>query len=466
MRPATLAEVARAMGTEPPASHANAVVGGAATDSRKVREGNLFFALRGRTDGADFAPEAHLRGAVATVATRQLDVPTLVVEDPEKALQGLARWTLLREDAPLPTVVGITGTVGKTTTKDALATILRHAGKRVSATAGNLNNEIGLPLTVLSADSRTEVLVLEMGATHAGDIEHLCGIAPPEVGVLTAISPVHLDSFGSLEALAAAKGELALALPQSGTLIAPSGAPEAATGSGRDLGRRISFARDDGDTKADTKGRADLVASEIEGRDEGLRFVAKIGDESAEVRSPVFGTHLVEPLLAALGGALALGLDLQTAARGLSRLRRTGLRGDVYRLRDDIVVYDDSYNASPASVAAVLEYGAEQATRQGRRLVVVLGGMFELGPCAREYHREAGELAAEVGVDLLVCVGDEARWYAEAFSGKTLFYVDAATAAEAVREDLRGGDYLVVKGSRGVGLDALTRRLRESLALV
>ena len=138
----------------------------------------------------------------------------------------------MRQDAPAPAVVGITGTVGKTTTKDALATILRHAGKRVSATAGNLNNEIGLPLTVLAADPRTEVLVLEMGATHAGDIEHLCAIAPPEIGVLTAISPVHLDSFGTLEDLAAAKGELALALPESGTLVSPAAAPEAATGAG------------------------------------------------------------------------------------------------------------------------------------------------------------------------------------------------------------------------------------------
>jgi UDP-N-acetylmuramoyl-tripeptide--D-alanyl-D-alanine ligase len=457
VRPATLTEVARAIGADLPTAHADALVARAAIDSRKVRKGDLFFAMRGRTDGADFAPEAHLRGAVATVATRPLDVPTLVVEDSEKALQRLARWTLVRPDAPSPTVVDITGTVGKTTTKDALATILRHSGKRISATEGNLNNELGLPLTVLSADPRTEVLVLEMGATHAGDIETLCGIAPPEIGILTAISPVHLDSFGSLEGLAAAKGELALALPETGTLVAPVNAPERATGSGRNLGRRITFARE---------GDADLVASGIEGREEGLRFVATIDRESAEIRSPVFGTHLVEPLLAALGGALALGLDLEVAAGGLSRLRRTGLRGDVYRLKDDIVVYDDSYNASPAAVAAVLEYGAEQATQQGRRLVVVLGGMFELGPCAREYHREAGKLADEVGVDLLACVGDEARWYAEAFGGKTLFYEDAATAAESLRDELRGGDYLIVKGSRGVELDTLTRKLRESLALV
>jgi UDP-N-acetylmuramoyl-tripeptide--D-alanyl-D-alanine ligase len=456
VRPATLAEVARAVGADLPTTHVNMLVTGAAIDSRKVREGDVFFALRGRTDGADFAPEAHLRGAVATVAARRLDVPTLVVDDPLKAMQRLARWTLVRGDAPSPTVVGITGTVGKTTTKDALATILRHAGTRVSATAGNLNNEIGLPLTVLSADPRTEVLVLEMGATHAGDIEYLCGIAPPEIGVLTAISPVHLDSFGSLEALAAAKGELALALPDSGTLVAPAAAPAAATGKGRNLSR-ITFARD---------GDADLVASEIEGRNEGLRFVAHHGEESSEVRSPVFGTHLVEPLLASLGGALALGLGLEEGARGLSRLRRTGLRGDVYRLREDITVYDDTYNASPAAVAAVLKYGGDQATRQGRRLVVVLGGMFELGACARAYHQEAGRLAGEVGVDLLVCVGDEARWYAETFPGKALYYEDAETAAGALREELKSGDYLIVKGSRGVGLDALTRKLRESLALV
>jgi UDP-N-acetylmuramoyl-tripeptide--D-alanyl-D-alanine ligase len=296
-----------------------------------------------------------------------------------------------------------------------------------------------------------------MGATHAGDIKHLCAIARPDIGVLTAISPVHLDSFGSLEGLAATKGELALSLPESGTLVAPAGAPETATGSGRKLDRRITFAR---------AGEADLVASGIEGRDEGLRFVASIAGESVEVRSPVFGTHLVEPLLAALGGALALGLGLEHAARGLSLLRRTGLRGDIYRLREDITVYDDSYNASPAAVAAVLRYGADQARRQRRRLVVVLGGMFELGACARAYHREAGELAARVGVDLLVCVGDEARWYAETFPGRALFYSNAESAADALQGELRARDYMIVKGSRGVGLDTLTRALRESLALV
>jgi UDP-N-acetylmuramoyl-tripeptide--D-alanyl-D-alanine ligase len=455
VRPATLLETAQAMGARLQTPHLNAIVGGAAIDSRKVREGDLFFALHGRTDGADFAPEAHLRGAVATVAPRRLEVPTLVVNDPLEALQKLARWTLLRQDTPA--VVGITGTVGKTTTKDALATILRHAGKRVSATAGNLNNEIGLPLTILASDPRTEVLVLEMGATHAGDIQYLCAIAPPDIGVLTAISPVHLDSFGTLESLAAAKGELALSLPESGTLVAPAGAPQTATGSGRKLGRRITFAR---------AGEADLLASGIEATDEGLRFVASTAGESAEVRSPVFGTHLVEPLLAALGGALALGLGLEQAARGLSRLQRTGLRGDLYSLRQDITVYDDSYNASPAAVAAVLRYGADQASRQRRRLVVVLGGMFELGACARAYHREAGELAARVGVDLLVCVGDEARWYAETFPGRALFYPNAESAADALRTELRARDYLIVKGSRGVGLDNLTRKLRESLALV
>ena len=138
----------------------------------------------------------------------------------------------------------------------------------------------------------------------------------------------------------------------------------------------------------------------------------------------------------------------------------------MYRMRLDILVYDDSYNASPAAVAAVLRYGAEEAKRKNRRLVAVLGGMFELGAAAREYHREAGKLAGEIGVDLLVCVGDEARWYAETFTNETLFYEDAEAAAEGLERELRGGDYVVVKGSRGVGLDRLTRKLKERLAFV
>jgi UDP-N-acetylmuramoyl-tripeptide--D-alanyl-D-alanine ligase len=459
LKPVALETVARVIGGYLTGGDGTILATGATVDSRSVRGGELFFALKGRIDGADFASEAHLRGAVAAVATRPLPVPTVVVENPMEALQELARWTLGSMDSP--TVVGITGTVGKTTVKDATEAILRCAGCRVSATAGNLNNEIGLPLTVLAADERTEVLVLEMGATHKGDIAHLCSIAPPEVGILTAVSPVHLDSFGSLEDLAAAKGELALALPESGGLVSPLGAPKAAVGPGRNLALRITFGYGP---------EAELYAAEISELESGLAFELHVREGTkervVEVKTPVFGTHLVEPLLAAIGGALALGLGPEECARGLTRLRRTGLRGEVYRLRDDIVVYDDSYNASPAAVAAVLRYGAEGARGQNRRLVAVLGGMFELGAGAREYHREAGCLAGEVGVDLLVCVGDEARWYAESFPGVVLLYEDAEEAAEKLERELRGGDYVVVKGSRGVGLDRLTRKLKERLALV
>jgi UDP-N-acetylmuramoyl-tripeptide--D-alanyl-D-alanine ligase len=459
LKPVALETVARVVGGYLTGGDGTILATGATVDSRSVRGGELFFALKGRINGADFASEAHLRGAVAAVATRPLPVPTVVVEDPIEALQELARWTLGSMDSP--TVVGITGTVGKTTVKDATEAILRCAGRRVSATAGNLNNEIGLPLTVLAADERTEVLVLEMGATHKGDIAHLCSIAPPEVGILTAVSPVHLDSFGSLEDLAAAKGELALALPESGALVSPLGAPKAAVGPGRNLALRITFGYGP---------EAELYAAEISELESGLAFELHVREGTkervVEVKTPVFGTHLVEPLLAAIGGALALGLVPEECARGLARLRRTGLRGEVYRLRDDIVVYDDSYNASPAAVAAVLRYGAEGARGQNRRLVAVLGGMFELGAGAREYHREAGCLAGEVGVDLLVCVGDEARWYAESFPGEVLLYEDAEEAAEKLERELRGGDYVVVKGSRGVGLDRLTRKLKERLALV
>jgi UDP-N-acetylmuramoyl-tripeptide--D-alanyl-D-alanine ligase len=451
--------VTRIVGGSLIGSAASATVTGVSVDSRTVRPGELFFALRGRADGADFAPEAYLRGAVAAVATRPLSVPTVVVENPLAALQALARWSLHGEDSPI--IVGVTGTVGKTTTKDALEAILRSSGHRVSATVGNFNNEIGLPLTVLAANEKTEILVLEMGATHKGDIAHLCSIAPPDVGVLTAVSPVHLDSFGSLEDLAAAKGELAMALPETGTFVSPVGAPEAATGLGRSFSHRITFGSDS---------KANLWATNLKELESGLSFTLHLreglGERSIQVKTPVFGTHLVEPLLAAIGGALALGLDVKKCAQGLLRLRRTGLRGEVYRLRDDVLVYDDSYNASPAAVAAVLRYVSEEAKRQNRRLVAVLGGMFELGAAARAYHREVGTLAGEVGVDLLVCVGDEARWYAEAFSGETLFYEDAEAAAEALENELSRGDYVVVKGSRGVRLDRLTRKLKERLAFV
>lgn len=467
MRPTRLQDVARAIGAEMfgadlPNGGVDELVRGAAVDSRKIRGGELFFAFRGQTDGADFAAQAYRDGAVAVVADRPLEVPTLVVRDPLDALQELARWTLSRDEAWKPTITGITGTVGKTTTKDALAAILRSTGRKVCATEGNFNNEIGLPLTVLSAGEQTEHLVLEMGATHSGDIAHLCGIAAPEVGILTAVSPVHLDSFGSLEDLAAAKGELAMALPEDGTLVAPVAAPDASTGRGRGLGRRITFAA----AEARSEDRAgDLWASNVEELENGLYFVLHAEGEEAEVRTPVFGTHLIETLLAACGGAIALGISPAECALGLSRLKRTGLRGEVYRLKNDILVYDDSYNASPAAMTAVLRYGSVQAQNQERRLVAVLGGMFELGSGARAYHRETGEVADEAGVDFLVCVGDEARWYAETFSGPVAFYEDAVSAAAGLQESLVGGEYVVVKGSRGVGLDSLTRELRERLTL-
>ncbi len=459
MRPAPLRDVARAIGATLRNARDDGEARGAATDSRLVREGDLFFALHGRSDGADYANKALSKGAVAVVASRPLAGATLVVEDPLAALQDLARWSLRRPESGSPTVVGITGSIGKTTTKDALAAVLRSGGTRVSATLGNLNNEIGLPLTVLAAPTNTEVLVLEMGADHVGNIAELCRIAPPRHGILTAIAPAHLESFGSLEALAATKGELAASLPPDGSLVSPAGVPESAVAPGRDLARRIVFSAEEAAT-------ADLWASDFDEDEDGLHFTVHMRERRAAARAPVFGTHLIEPLLAATGGALALGMDLGDAAKGLARLKRTGMRGDVYRLRDDVLVYDDSYNAaSPPSMAAVLRYAAEAAGRQDRRLVVVLGGMFELGPGARAYHREIGEIADGLGVGLLACVGDEARWYAETFTGKTLHYPDAGSAV-AISEHLRPGDYLIVKGSRGAGLDTLTRQLRESLALV
>lgn len=457
MKAMSLEEVSAATGASLVGEPGDAPVTGVSIDSRTVEPGDLFFALKGKTDGTRYAPDAMRAGAVGVVADRPLDgIPTLVDEDPLACLQRLAKWSLKETGEDGPRIVGITGTVGKTTTKDALAAILRNAGKRAFATAGNFNNEIGLPLTVLAADPKTEYLVLEMGATHAGDITKLCDIALPEVGILTAVSPVHLDSFGSLESLAKAKGELADCLPDSGTLVSPLEVPEAATAPGRTLARRIVFGVESGL----------LRASEVRDTEDGLHFTVFYEGESVEVRSPVFGTHLVQPLLAAIGGGLALGLSLEECASGVGRIKRTGLRGEIFKLRDGITLYDDSYNASPAAMSAVLRYGAGQAAQREGRLVAVLGSMFELGPQTRAYHHEVGDTAAETGVDLLVCVGEEARWYAESFTGEHLHYPDADSAADGVAAALKPGDYVVIKGSRGVGLETLTRKLRESLPIV
>ena len=365
---------------------------------------------------------------------------------------------LARDDSP--PVVGITGTSVRRrsrTHRDRL----RCAGKKVRATAGNFNNEIGIPLTVLSADPRTEVLVLEMGATHNGDIAHLCGIAPPEVGVLTAVSPVHLTRSGASRTWRRRRASWQSALPSAVVSVSPVAAPEAADRGRANPAAAYHLRRLDG-------AAAELNASGVEVARRGLR-VRGSGRESSR-RGPDTG------LRDAPGGAAAGGArgwrwrwvsSWKKCARGLTRLRRTGLRGEVYRLRDDIVVYDDSYNASPAAVAAVLGMARSGPGGQDRRLVAVLGGMFELGAGARAYHREAGGLAGEVGVGPLVCVGDEARWYAETFPGTRLFYEAHRGGGGGARErQLRGGDYVVVKGSRGVGLDRLTRKLKERLALV
>ena len=424
-----------------------------------MREGDLFFALRGRTDGADFAPEAHLRGAVATVATRRLDVPTLVVDDPLEALQRLARWTLLRQDAPSPAVVGITGTVGKTTTKDALATILRHAGKRVSATAGNLNNEIGLPLTILASDPRTEVLVLEMGATHAGDIQVSVRHRPAR----DRYPDRHLAGPSGLFRDARSPRSRERRTGPRPTRVRHAGLPGGRARDGDRVGPETGPAYH---LRPRRRQRTSSPRGSKAG-DEGLRFVASMAGESAEVRSPVFGTHLVEPLLGRprrrarprpRPGSRPPGASLACGERAFGATC-TGLKktssstttptthppppsrpySSTVRIR-----HADRVGGSSSCSAACSSWGPAPALTTGRPV----------------------NWLPRVGVDLLVCVGDEARWYAETFSGKTLFYQDAESAAEALRRELQAGDYLIVKGSRGVGLDTLTRKLRESLALV
>ncbi|HUR85817.1 MAG TPA: UDP-N-acetylmuramoyl-tripeptide--D-alanyl-D-alanine ligase [Solirubrobacteraceae bacterium] len=396
-------------------------------DSRDVRPGDLFVGLPGtRVDGGRFASAALDAGAWGALAAPQHlpDTPPgvrIATEDPLAALQALARsWRRALGAA----VVGITGSTGKTSTKDLLAAMLAQ-DRRVVATTQNLNTEIGLPLTILGAPAGTEALVLEMAMRGTGQIAELAAIAEPDIGVIVNIGPVHLELLGSLEAIAAAKAELLADLRPGAVAVLPAGEP-----------------------LLDAHLRDDLrVVTFGPGGD-----VSDLGD----LQLPFASAHMRSNALAALAAARALG----TQPHGPLEVTLSAMRGQRIELPGPVVVIDDCYNANPMSMRAALDDLA--ATAPGRR-VAVLGDMLELGPDERRFHAEIGAYAIECGVDLLVTVGPLAATIGEEFGGGELHGVgDAAAAAELVRELLRPGDTVLVKGSRGVGLEVVARGLQAA----
>jgi UDP-N-acetylmuramoyl-tripeptide--D-alanyl-D-alanine ligase len=398
-------------------------------DSRDVRPGDLFVGLPGtRVDGGRFAGAALAAGAWGVLVApehalnAQCARPGVLIaaDEPLAALQALARSWRRALRAP---VVGITGSTGKTTTKDLLAAMLAQ-DRRVVASEQNLNTEIGLPLTILGAPLGTEALVLEMAMRGPGQIAELAAIAEPDVGVIVNVGPVHLELLGSLEAIAAAKAELLVDLPPGATAVLPAGEP-----------------------LLDVHLRDDLrVVTFGAGGD-----VAELGD----VELPFSSAHMRSNALAALAAARALGAE----PHGPLEVTLSAMRGDRIELPGPVLIIDDCYNANPMSMRAALDDLAASAS--GRRLAV-LGDMLELGADEGRFHAEIGDYAAQRGVDVLVTVGPLASRMGDAFEGELHAVADAAGAATLARALLRPGDTMLVKGSRGVGLEIVAQRLRAA----
>jgi UDP-N-acetylmuramoyl-tripeptide--D-alanyl-D-alanine ligase len=345
-------------------------------------------------------------------------------DDPLRALQSLARAWRRELGAQ---VIGVTGSTGKTSTKDLLAAMVA-TGRRVTATAQNLNTEIGLPLTVLEAPPETEVLVLEMAMRGAGQIAELADIAEPDVGLITNIGPVHLEQLGTLEAIAAEKAALIAGLRPGGTAVVPAGETLLAPHLRTDV-RTVTFGPG-GDV-------AELGAVEV----------------------PFTSAHMRANALAALAAARAVGVG----PRGRIDVALSARRGQRIELAGPVLVLDDCYNANPMSMRAALD---ELAATAGGRRVAVLGDMLELGPGEARFHEEIGAHARERGVDLLVTVGPRAAHMAGPFGGTTRAVADAAEAAGLVAGLVAPGDTVLVKASRGVGLEAVTEALQATRATV
>jgi UDP-N-acetylmuramoyl-tripeptide--D-alanyl-D-alanine ligase len=445
------AEAAAAMGAEIVAEGEAGAPIRAMIDSGSAGPGDLFFGLRGeRVDGGRFAPEAIAKGAWGVVAARTALSSFLppagenddrawvfAADDPLVALQALARaWR--RELGAR--VVGVTGSVGKTSVKDIARALLPG---RVHANRENLNTEIGLPLTVLEAPDDAEVLVLEMAMRGAGQIAELAAIAEPEVAVITNVGPVHVELLGSVEAIAAAKAEVLPALPAGGTAIVPFAAGELEQHLSQ-APRLLRFGAG-GDVQA-------LESRVIDGVTE-----AEIETPAGRQRFhfPFAEAHNLENALAAVAVGVALGAPLAGMADRAANIGFSRFRGERLELGDGIVLVNDCYNANPVSMRAALSHLA--TVGEGRR-IAVLGEMAELGPGAPGYHREAGEGARADGVDLLVGVGEPARDY-----GPDELVAGPEEAAELLAAQLEPGDTVLIKGSRSAGLEAVAVALEDLL---
>jgi UDP-N-acetylmuramoyl-tripeptide--D-alanyl-D-alanine ligase len=442
-------------------SDPRAAIGSVTVDSRDVSEGSVFFALPGeRVDGADFVAAAFAKGAVAAVVSPEgaarapRIVPEgatlLVVDDPLRALGDLARaHRALHRDVPL---VAITGSAGKTSTKEMVAALLSRS-RSVLRNRGNRNNRVGMPLALLELSDGHEAAVLEMGTSLPGEIARLAEIASPDVGVVTNVAPAHLEGLGSMEGVAREKGDLFRALPPGGTAVVNATDLRVVREAGRCRARKVYY----GVALNDFSGR--ILSMD----DAGMEIAVRTPTGEFRTAVPVAGEHQLLNAVAAAAAATVLGLSAGDMEGGLASLAPVAGRSRAVALPGGGLLLDDSYNSNPASAEAALHSLA--ALAKGRRTVAVLGDMLELGDASVASHHRLGRLAARLGVDLLLACGPlsahTARGAEEGGMGRgaVLRFEDRESLLSSLPSTLREGDAILVKASRGMGLD-------EAVALI
>jgi UDP-N-acetylmuramoyl-tripeptide--D-alanyl-D-alanine ligase len=417
-------------------------------DTRKLQAGDLFVAIKGeRVDGHDFLADAMARGAIAALVTRRIDspLPQVVVDDTALALGDLASAVRAQGNVR---VIGITGSNGKTTVKTLTASILSRHG-RTHVNAGNYNNELGLPLTLLAMPQDTQFAVLEMGAGKPGDIAYLAAIARPDIGLVNTIAPAHLERMGSVEGVAETKGALYQALPVDGVAIINADDAFASFFAGlAGTRRQLRFGLDH---------KADIGADIVDQRVDGSHFVLSTPVGDADVHLPLAGRHNIANALAAASIALALEVPLDTIVEGLEQVPGVAGRLQLERMPSGWTLIDDSYNANPGSVGAAID---TLALAEGERWLV-LGDMAELGDNAAALHAGIGERARQHGIDRLFAVGPLSAAAIKAFGARGEHFADKAALAAALKQQLHGGVTCLVKGSRSAGMDQVVVALRD-----
>ncbi|NEA36800.1 UDP-N-acetylmuramoyl-tripeptide--D-alanyl-D-alanine ligase [Streptomyces sp. SID13031] len=465
MIPVSCAQIAAAVGGELVGVDPAAVVdAGVEIDSRKITAGGLFVAFAGQNvDGHEYVPAVTAAGATVSITTRPVEgSPCIVVADAQQAIGELAK--LVISQLPELTVIGLTGSQGKTSTKDLIAQLLAPYGPTVAA-VGSQNNEIGHPLTALKADLATRYLVAEMGARHVGDITYLCRITPPKVGLVLNVGHSHIGEFGSQDAIAVAKGEMIEAVLPGGTAILNADDPRVAAMASRTAESVVLW----GDAPEATV-RATEVELDTLGR---AGFTLHLGGEEHAVQLQTVGEHQVANALAAAAAVQAVGLTPAQIAEGLSTATAASKwRMEVHERPDGVTIINDAYNANPESVRAALKalaaIGRARMAQTGTgRTWAVLGPMGELGDSHIEEHDAIGRLVVRLDIQRLLVIGEGARSIhlgasLEGSWGNESAYVDSMDEAlELLRKELQQGDVVLVKASRFVGLDRLATALLE-----